>query len=121
MVRIGNKPQLMNSSPFRRFTQCSIAFVNVFLPHRSQCLTRAAELVISPRCTAWQRGDSKLRAEKRRSQDLMSDADQFLVVSQLHGDVRADRVPGHGRPVPLVAARRSRLPQSTRVPSRLPA
>lgn len=72
MVRIGNKPQLMNSSLFRRLTQCPVAFVNVFLPHRSQCLTRAAELVISPWCTAWQRSESKLRAEKRRSQDLMS-------------------------------------------------
>jgi hypothetical protein len=72
MVRIGNEPQLMNGSLFRRFTQCSIAFVNLLLPHRSQCLTRAAELVISPRCIAWQRSESKLQAEKRRTQDLMS-------------------------------------------------
>ena len=69
--------------------------------HTSQRLTRAAELVTSPPCTARQRSDSKLRTGKRRNQDLLFGADQFLVLSQLHGDVRADHVPDHGRPVPL--------------------
>ena len=34
--------------------------------------------------------------------DLMFGADHGLVVNQLHGDVRADHVPDHGRPVPLL-------------------
>jgi hypothetical protein len=44
--------------------QCSIAFINLFLPIDPNGLTRAAELGTSPRCTAWQRSGSKLRTGK---------------------------------------------------------
>jgi hypothetical protein len=72
MVRIGNKPPLMNSSLFRRFTQCSIAFGNVFLPHRPQMPDSGRRIghLIAVYCLAEER--KKLRAGKRRSEDLMS-------------------------------------------------
>ena len=91
----------MKKQPFRRVHAMLNSVRECLSSHTSQCLTRAAELVTSPPCTAWQRSDSKLPTGKRRNQDLMFGADQFLVVSQRHGDVQADHVPDHGRPVPL--------------------